>query len=1031
MYVRPGDGSVRLSWVVGIYTLDAQHYWQVAVDAATGEVVSVEDLVEHDHWGDASMVNLAPLSGYSQQPSIVEAHQIRAGQWVAPSFTGVADGSSYRVYGPWIESPIHTNPVPPADGRALLAQPAHPVASPFGWHDTDGAPGPEFTITRGNNVHAYLDRTASNTPDPGLDTDGGPSLTFDFPLDLTLDPHAYGDAAVTNLFYWNNIIHDVAYQYGFTEVAGNFQVNNYGRGGLGNDDVRAEAQDGGGTNNANFFTPVDGSRPRMQMYLWTTANPRLDGDLDAGIIVHEYAHGISYRLTGGPSTLCLSGQEQMGEGWSDYLGLVFTDLNVEDRGIGTYALNQPVSGQGIRPARYSRNFAINNYTYDAIKTLPVPHGVGFVWATMLWDMTRDLVDEHGFNPDVYGPWNSGGNNLAVQLVMDGMKLQPCNPGFVDGRNAILAAEMNLTGGANQCTVWNAFARRGLGYSAVQGTSASRLDNSEAFDLPPSCTLSVAKAADPSPVNDLGVVSYTLTATNSTEETVTGVVIEDTLPENGVYMAGSASDGGVFSAGKLMWPAISLAAGESVVRTYQVQANAGGGSAVVFEDDMESGDGNWSVSNGQGGRDWALTNAQANSPTTSWFGQNVAFITDQYLATSEAFEVDEEWVLRFWHRHNLETGFDGGVIEISADGGGSWADLGPAIVQNGYTHTISVNFGNPIGGRQAFSGNSGSFKETIVDLSGYAGQTVVIRFRLGTDNSVSADGWYVDDVLIGREVNLTNVACISSDTLPTACTTLVTRVEPAATPPVIEVAEKAAVLWPVNHLYRTLTVADFVTAVMSETDPSVSIDDVVITHVTSDEPENSGTADGNTLNDMVIAGDCRTVQLRAERHVRRNGRVYRIHVALTDAHGATGVASFPVGVPLSQRPGQEAVEDTPEYTVSGACALLAGAGAPPVTFEVHETAGREAHPTELALASAFPNPFAGRATLAYEVPVATHVRLAVYDVLGREVARLVDAPSEPGRFTAMLDGDGLASGTYVVRLSAGDGSVRTTRITLVK
>jgi hypothetical protein len=81
----------------------------------------------------------------------------------------------------------------------------------------------------------------------------------------------YRDAAVTNLFYMNNIMHDIWYQYGFNEVSGNFQENNYGRGGAQVDGVIADAQDGSGTNNANFATPADGTRPRMQMYLWTGA----------------------------------------------------------------------------------------------------------------------------------------------------------------------------------------------------------------------------------------------------------------------------------------------------------------------------------------------------------------------------------------------------------------------------------------------------------------------------------------------------------------------------------------------------------------------------------------------------------------------------------------------------------------------------------------------------------------------------------------------------------------------------------------
>ena len=98
------------------------------------------------------------------------------------------------------------------------------------------------------------------------------ALDFDFPM--TPDEHAqtYRDAATTNLFYMNNMIHDLMSHYGFDEASGNFQANNYGRGGVGGDYVRAEAADGNGTNNANFNPPTnDGGTPRMQMYLWPGA----------------------------------------------------------------------------------------------------------------------------------------------------------------------------------------------------------------------------------------------------------------------------------------------------------------------------------------------------------------------------------------------------------------------------------------------------------------------------------------------------------------------------------------------------------------------------------------------------------------------------------------------------------------------------------------------------------------------------------------------------------------------------------------
>jgi hypothetical protein len=163
--------------------------------------------------------------------------------------------------------------------------------------------------------------------------------------------------------------------------------------------------------------------------------------------------------------------------------------------MGPYALFQDDRhGAGIRPRPYTRDMVIQPFTYDRIKTnswitggsLAVPHGIGHAWAATLWDMTWDLIDAHGFNPNKYQAWDTGGNNLALQLVTDGLKMQGCFPGFVTGRNAIIAADDVLTGGENECILWSTFARRGLGFSATQGTSADRDDNTEAFDVPPQC-----------------------------------------------------------------------------------------------------------------------------------------------------------------------------------------------------------------------------------------------------------------------------------------------------------------------------------------------------------------------------------------------------------------------------------------------------------------------------------------------------------------------------------------------------------------
>ena len=221
-----------------------------------------------------------------------------------------------------------------------------------------------------------------------------------------------------------------------------------------------------------------------------------DGSLDNGIIGHEYGHGISNRLTAGPSnTGCLGNAEQMGEGWSDYVGMMITiepgDQGSDARGIGTFATGAAITGTGIRPTQYSTDMSVNGSTYNTTRSVSIPHGVGYVWATMIWDMTWDLIDANGGTiGDVYT--GTAGNNIAMQLVLDGMKLQGCQPGFVDGRDAILEADVLNNGGANQCLIWSAFARRGLGFSAVQGSSNNVNDGVEAFDMPPSCVLGTSE-----------------------------------------------------------------------------------------------------------------------------------------------------------------------------------------------------------------------------------------------------------------------------------------------------------------------------------------------------------------------------------------------------------------------------------------------------------------------------------------------------------------------------------------------------------
>ncbi|WP_245924712.1 M36 family metallopeptidase [Mesonia algae] len=487
MYQTVGE-SIKLAWNININTLDDKHWWDISIDASNGEILFKNDWVlscnfdnkEHTHTKFEKLDH--PIQNSNNQFGFF-------------NITTLVDNSDYNVFPIPIESPI--------DGvRQIVKQPANLNASPNGWHDNNGSPGVEFTITRGNNVFAFENRGDG----PGSFPDGGDLLNFDFPLNLNQDPEGYIDASVTNLFYLNNMMHDVWYEYGFNEASGNFQNRNYSSEGNEFDFVLARAQDdadAGPGNNATFSTPPDGQNPTMRMFTWqTSAGFEKDGSLDSGIVAHEYGHGISNRLTGGPANAsclyacqvfgndgdCDQYTEQMGEGWSDFFALIMTlkpgDTADDPKTIANYALSQNQNGSGLRPAPYSRDTSINPATYGTTNNgnISAPHGVGFVWATMLWDITWDLIDEYGYDNDLLN--GTGGNNIAMQLVMDGLKLQTCNPGFVDGRDAILQADILNNGGANQCLIWQAFADRGLGYSADQGSSLDRFDQIQAFDMPP-------------------------------------------------------------------------------------------------------------------------------------------------------------------------------------------------------------------------------------------------------------------------------------------------------------------------------------------------------------------------------------------------------------------------------------------------------------------------------------------------------------------------------------------------------------------
>ena len=506
-------GTLRLCWDIVLVSKQRSEMFRLLVDVQTGEV------------------------------------QVRTG------LTDYLSNATYRVYtsdSPSPFSPGYPTPQsgqPPTVPRTLVTLSALDTnASPSGWIN-DGV-----NETRGNNVDSHTDLNADDSPDLPR-PQGSPFRVFDFPLDLTQNPSAYSSAAVVQLFYLCNWYHDKLYELGFTEADGNFQNNNFGRGGLGNDAVQADAQDGSGTDNANFSTPPDGSPGRMQMYIFSGPSPRRDGDLDAEVVLHEHTHGLSSRLVGGGQGLGTTQSGGMGEGWSDFYALSLlseasddVNANYASGGYASYKIGGPNDTQnyyyGIRRYPYSTDMKKNPLTFNDIDPAQADfcsssapyhtgmfgscspdsadevHNEGEVWCVTLWDARANFINKYGW---------AIGNQLMLQLVTDAMKLTPPQPNFLQARDAILQADMVNNNGINLGELWAAFAKRGMGFSATSPDSTMTVGLHEAFDGGPTRRGFLDVAVNPpsgSYLNSLS--SQPIFVTVKDGYSVTGAVVTATI-----------------------------------------------------------------------------------------------------------------------------------------------------------------------------------------------------------------------------------------------------------------------------------------------------------------------------------------------------------------------------------------------------------------------------------------------------------------------------------------------------------------------
>ncbi len=422
----------------------------------------------------------------------------------------------------------------------------------------------------------------------------------------TLPVDQFRRGMITQLFYVANWYHDKTFLLGFDEAAGNFQQTNFSGMGLGNDRVLAEGQDSTSTDNANFSTPPDGQSGRAQMYRFIGPTVDRDGSLDTEVLIHELTHGLSNRLVGNAAGLVWDPGAGMGEGWSDFYAMSLLNNTNADDPNGMYAQAAYTSYKlfgvttftdnyvyGSRRFPYSTNNSINPMTWadvdDYTNNLsggiaPDPlgfniggasevHNIGEIWALTLWEVRSRIIAANSNSVPT-------GNQIMLQLVTDALKMTPNNPTFTDARDALIDADCATNSCANEQSIWDGFADRGLGYGARVSTAygfapvASHQGIVESFTAPGLDVQNVA--VDDSTGNNNGAidpgepVKITVTLANpwrSASKNVASATATLTTATAGVNITDGSSTYGAI-------PAQGSAAGDVFAFTVPLAASCG-------------------------------------------------------------------------------------------------------------------------------------------------------------------------------------------------------------------------------------------------------------------------------------------------------------------------------------------------------------------------------------------------------------------------------------------------------------------------
>ncbi len=516
------------------------------------------------------------------------------------------------------------------------------------------------------------------------------------------------------------------------------------------------------------------------------------------MLLHELTHGTSNRLHNNASGLTTTMSGGMGEGWSDFYARALLASAAENaNGIfttGGWVTNEIVAGYtdnyyyGIRRFPYAvmSNVGANGRPHNPLTFADIDpaqisltdgafprgpigsasafqvHNIGEVWASALNEVRARYIARLGF---------AVGNQRILQFVTDGMKLDPVNPTLLQGRDAIIAAA-NAGGGtaADVADIWAGFAVRGMGASA-QVVNAGLGTVVQAFDTPgiAAGTATLVSESVPNgqldPNETVGVSFCISNAGAAVSGAVTGAlqasggVVSPSAPQAYGAIAPAAVSCRTFTF------VVSAACGTELTATVQAQESGGatrnltytlpvGSFASFFAQNFDGVvapalPAGWTTTTGSGAVNlWVTTASGSDTAPNRASAAEPSVVSDNYLVSPSIGMPGGVVRLSFRNSFNTEQGFDGGVLEISI-AGGAFQDIvaaGGAFISNGYTGTISSSFGSPIGGRAAWTGNSGGYVTTAVTMpASVSGQSIRLRWRMATDSSVNGAGWSVDSL----------------------------------------------------------------------------------------------------------------------------------------------------------------------------------------------------------------------------------------------------------------------------------------------